>query len=76
MNDVFKLELYITGDAGFIDSVCRSIEPDSKNAPEGCSITVDCREGLYIVFKCTKLSGLRALFNSYFNLLSALFRIK
>lgn len=75
MSERFIIELKITGDHRFISSLARSVEPDTRNTPFDCRVESWCNDSFHLVIDCKDLSVFRALFTSYFNILSVLIKL-
>ncbi|MEM1555329.1 MAG: hypothetical protein QXM54_02205 [Desulfurococcaceae archaeon] len=75
MNERFIIELRIDGSSDFINSLFKSIEPDTRNIPRDCRVESWCNDSFYLVIDCRDLSSFRALFTSYFNILSVLIKL-
>lgn len=75
----YCLELIIKdNDLLMIESLFKSLKPDTYNTPETCNITLDLNKNekqLYIGITCNRISDLRALFNSYYNIISTILYI-
>lgn len=75
LNEKFIIKLEISGDNFFIISLAKSLEPDVKNVPPSCSVESWIDDSYHLVIDCGDLSDFRALFTSYFNILSVLIKL-
>jgi len=77
MENKYVLELEIKSDnVRFLHSLHDALKPDTQNTPPNCRVDV-CVDGkvFYLRIECLKLNDLRALFNSYYNILSSIMHL-
>ena len=60
-----------------IKSIYKSLYPDTETPPPGCTVKVSIinEEKLSLTMECERVSLLRALFNSYFSILSMIMHV-
>ena len=78
MSRKYSLELEISEyDSRVLSSIMRALKPDTRNTPRECSVDVSMSSDnrLFLVIECDEISDLRALFNSYFNIISTILHI-
>ena len=57
-------------------SIYKSILPDTRNLPEQCSALIELNEGtLHVEFKCSSISKLRAVSNSFIGVIALLLKV-
>lgn len=75
LGERFIISLEVKGDTVFLNSLARSVEPDVKNVPPTCRVEHNVDDSFHLVIDCESLSDFRALFTSYFNILSVLIKL-
>lgn len=78
MVDQIVLELRIRGlDEKTLSSLYYSLKPDTIDLPVDCSVEISrsCDE-LTLYIRCRRVNDLRALFNSFFNIISTILHVK
>lgn len=75
MKERFVIELEIQGDNIFLNSLVKSIEPDVRSVPSSCRVEAWINRSFYLLIECEDLSDFRALFTSYFNIISVLIKL-
>ncbi len=75
----YCLELFIKeNDKKMLHSLFKALKPDTYNVPNNCNVKINLSEGkdqLYMRISCSKINDLRALFNSYYNIISTILHI-
>ncbi len=75
MQNKYVLSLDITGSKELLSAIFKSLYPDAKTPPPGCVIDIVMDKGVHLEITCKRVSLLRALFNSYFSILSMLIHV-
>ncbi|RLG81525.1 MAG: hypothetical protein DRO13_00930 [Thermoprotei archaeon] len=61
----------------FLEALKNSLYPDSQNVPKNCNVEIiKSGESLKIMIKCSEVNDLRALFNSFYSIVSAILHIR
>ncbi len=79
MNNIvneYRVQLTLKNKENILLSIYKSLYPDALYPPPECSIDLALNsEELTLVIKCKRISLLRALFNSYFSILSMILHV-
>jgi tRNA threonylcarbamoyladenosine modification (KEOPS) complex Pcc1 subunit len=76
LDNNYTLKLHVEGPSGFIESIYKSLYPDTKTPPPDCNVHIESSNNeLYLELTCKRVGLLRALFNSYFSILSMLIHV-
>ncbi len=76
MNNKYILELIISNpDDEKLFSIKNALEPDTYNVPKDCRVFIEMKQKLYLYIECSEINDLRALFNSYYSILSSILHI-
>ncbi|OYT39813.1 MAG: hypothetical protein B6U89_03455 [Desulfurococcales archaeon ex4484_58] len=60
-----------------LKAIYNAIKPDTLDAPKNCSVDILLREKkISLTIRCIEINDLRALFNSYFSIISSLIRVE
>ncbi len=73
MTGEYEVELKITvSEPLFVKSLISSIFPDTHDVPRECRIILNNKNRIRIIISCRRINLLRALLNSYLNVISML----
>jgi len=79
LREKYVLELAIAcGDEKFIEALKRALEPEAREVKENCSVILGmdlAERKLTIKIECLKINDLRAMFNSYYSVISSILHL-
>ncbi|MET1160632.1 MAG: KEOPS complex subunit Pcc1, partial [Thermoprotei archaeon] len=63
-------------DAGFLRALAKSLEPDIHNLPHTCKAEITLfNESAELIIECREINDLRALFNSFYSIVSMILHL-